>query len=73
MIRFFILFRQNRNLVIYLDADYASDKSNQKSIIITIKLLGGGLVYYASKNFFLVLIIITKIKYIIISFTTKTS
>jgi hypothetical protein len=45
MIRFSISFRLSRNLVIYLDTDYASDKSNQKNIIIAIKLLGRGLVY----------------------------
>jgi hypothetical protein len=33
------------NLVIYSDTDYTLDKSDQKSIIITIKLFGGGLVY----------------------------
>jgi hypothetical protein len=45
MIRFFILFRLNKNLVIYLDADYILDKSDQKSIIVVIELFGGGLVY----------------------------
>jgi hypothetical protein len=45
MIRFSILFGRSGNLVIYSDADYASDKSNQKNIIAAIGLLGGGLVY----------------------------
>jgi hypothetical protein len=45
MIWFFILLRPSRNLVIYSDTDYILDKSNQKSIIITIRLLGRGLVY----------------------------
>jgi hypothetical protein len=45
MIWFFILFRPNRNLVIYLDTDYILDKSNRKNIIATIGLLGRGLVY----------------------------
>jgi hypothetical protein len=45
MIWVFILFRLNGNLVIYLDTNYASDKSNRKSIIIIIKLLGGRPVY----------------------------
>jgi hypothetical protein len=45
MIQFFILFGPSGNLIIYSDIDYTLDKSNQKNIIITIRLLGGGLVY----------------------------
>jgi hypothetical protein len=45
MIRFSILFGLSRNLVIYLDADYTLDKSDQKSIIAAIRLFGGGPVY----------------------------
>jgi hypothetical protein len=45
IIRFSILFKLSRNLVIYSDTDYTLDKSNQKSIITMIRLLGGGPVY----------------------------
>jgi hypothetical protein len=45
MIQFSISFRLSGNLVIYSDTDYASDKSDRKSIIAAIGLLGGGLVY----------------------------
>jgi hypothetical protein len=45
MIRFFISFKLSGNLVIYSDIDYILDKSNQKNIIIIIRLLGKGLVY----------------------------
>jgi hypothetical protein len=45
MIQFVISFGPNRKLMIYSDTNYASDKSDRKSIIAAIGLLGGGLIY----------------------------
>jgi hypothetical protein len=45
MIRFFISFGPSGNLVIYSDTNYILDKSDRKSIIVAIGLLGGKLVY----------------------------
>jgi hypothetical protein len=57
----------------YLDADYALDKSDQKSIITAIGLLGRGPVYWASKKQNSISIAITEVEYIAISFIAKTS
>jgi hypothetical protein len=53
--------------------DYASDKSDRKRIIITIRLLGGGPVYWANKKQNFISIATIETEYIIMSFTTKTN
>jgi len=45
-----ISFRSKGNFVIYSDADYTTDKSDRKSITVSISLLGEEPVFWASKK-----------------------
>ena len=45
IIKFRISFRPARKLVIYSNADYASNRSDRKSIIASVGLIGGGPIF----------------------------
>ena len=66
-----ISFEFKGNLVIYSDTDYITDKSDRKSITVSIGLLGGGPVFWASKKQVSVAIAITEAEYVAMSFTAK--
>ena len=66
-----ISFGLKGNLVVYLDTDQASDKSNRKSITVSIGLIDRGPIFQGSKKQTAVTTITTKVEYIIMSYTTK--
>lgn len=66
-----ISFGPKGNLVVYSDADYATDKSDRKSITASIGLLGGGPVFWASKKQVSVATATTEAEYVAMSFTAK--
>jgi hypothetical protein len=70
-INFSITFGPSGKLVMYSDADYASDKHDRKSITAAVGLLGGGPIYWASKKQSSVSTATTEAEYMAMSYTAK--
>jgi hypothetical protein len=70
-IKFRISFRPAGKLVVYSDADYASDKADRKSITASVGLIGGGPVFWGSRKQTAVATPTTEAEYIAMSFTAK--
>ena len=66
-----ISFGPKKNLVVYFDADYTTDKVDRKSVTASIGLLGGEPVFWASKKQVSVSTATTEAEYVAISFTAK--
>ena len=66
-----ISFGPKGNLVVYSDADWASDKSDRKSITASIGLIGGGPVFWGSKKQTGVATATTEAEYVAMSYTAK--
>jgi hypothetical protein len=62
---------ENPNLIGYSDADYGGDKSNRKSTIANVFLLGGKAIFWLSRKQRSVSILITEAEYIAISTYAK--
>ena len=50
IISYQIKFEPNRKLIIYLNANFANNKFDRKSIIATIRLIKGKSIFWASKK-----------------------
>jgi hypothetical protein len=70
-IKFWIVFGPRGDLVVYSDADYASDKVDRKSISASLGLIRGGPVFWASKKQTSVSTATTEAEYIAMSTTAK--
>jgi hypothetical protein len=66
-----ISFGPSGNLVVYSDADYATDKTDRKSISASVGLIGGGPVFWGSKKQTAVATATTEAEYIAMSSTAK--
>ncbi len=66
-----IRFGPKGKLIVYSDADYASDKTDRKSISASIGLLGGGPVFWGSRKQTSVSTATTEAEYIAMSTTAK--
>jgi hypothetical protein len=66
-----ISFGPKGNLVVYSDADWATDKSDRKSITASIGLIGGGPVFWGSKKQTAVATATTEAEYVAMSYTAK--
>ena len=55
----------------YLDANYASNKTNQKSITVLVRLISRGPIFWESYKQTIVATTTTEAKYVAISFTAK--
>lgn len=66
-----IRFGPDGKLVVYSDADFASNKFDRKSITATVGLIGGGPVFWASKKQSVVATATTEAEYIAMCFTAK--
>ena len=58
-------------LVVYSDADWASDKTDRKSITASVGMIGGGPVFWASKKQTAVATATTEAEYVAMSYTAK--
>ena len=59
--------KQGIQLVSYSDTDYAADKSDRKSTMGQVFILGGGPISWASRKQRLVLVLITEAEYMALS------
>ena len=66
-----ICFGPGGKLVVYSDADYASDKTDRKSISASVGLIGGGPVFWGSKKQTAVATATTEAEYVAMSTTAK--
>ena len=66
-----IRFGPNGKLIVYSDADWASDKTDRKNITATIGLIGGGPVFWGSKKQTAVATATTEAEYVAMSYTAK--
>jgi hypothetical protein len=57
--------------VVYSDADWASDKSDRKSVTASVGMIGGGPVFWGSKKQTAVATATTEAEYIAMSYTAK--
>ena len=66
-----ICFGPGGKLVVYSNADYASNKTDRKSILASIGLIGGGPVFWGSKKQTAVATATTEAEYVAMSTTAK--
>jgi len=71
IIKFRISFGPTGKLVVYSDADYASDKADCKSVIALVGLIRGGPVFWGSHKQTAIATATTEVEYVAMSFTAK--